>query len=62
MKHLYDVPHSSATLILIDLLPLVEGLLKANKEGQNRIKMIKMCIQNTIQDIEMVQSIQELNE
>jgi len=47
---------------LIDLLPLVEDLLKANKEGQNRIKMIKMCILNTIQDIEMVQSIQELNE
>jgi hypothetical protein len=47
---------------LTNLLPLVESLLKVDGQSQHKIEAIQLCIQNTLQDIEMVQNIQELNQ
>jgi hypothetical protein len=47
---------------LTDLLSLVKSLLKVNGGNHHKIETIHLCIQNTIQDIEMVQNIQELNQ
>ena len=47
---------------LTDLLSLVKSLLKVNDGNHHKIETIHLCIQNTIQDIEMVQNIQELNQ